>query len=444
MERKIPVIAIVGRPNVGKSAFFNAAAGSRIAIVDPAAGVTRDRISAELVHEGRRFELIDTGGIGGAEGDRLKEEIESQIDVALHAADGILFLVDIREGILPLDQEVARRLRGLKKPVVLVANKADHGFMVHARHGFMRLGFGEPVAASALERRSVFEALERILEALPAPPPEAEDGAEGGDGPRVAVVGRMNAGKSTLVNRLARGPRVIVSEIPGTTRDSVDVRVEMGDLRFTVIDTAGIRRKRSIQDSVEFYGQARAARAIRRADAVLLLLDATREISSVDKRIAAEVLDSYKPCIVCLNKWDRVDRPPEAFLEYVGARLTGLRFAPVACLSALEGFNVEPTFRLVPELIEQWSRRVETARINKVLREAFTRRPPRTPKSRTAKVYFGTQVDVRPPFIVVFVNDPALFDEAWRRYLAGRFREALPFPEVPIKIAFRGRRREEE
>ena len=364
---------------------------------------------------------------------------------AIDLADAVIFIVDVRAGPTPLDGEVASRLRRCGKPVVLVANKADHGSMVHERHRFQRLGFGDPIAASALERRSVFEAVERILAELPEPDAGPGEGAQDPEwGPRVAVVGRMNAGKSTLVNKLARGPRVIVSEIPGTTRDSVDVRVEMEDLRFTVIDTAGIRKKRSVQDSVEFYGQARAARAIRRADAVLLLLDATREISSVDKRIAGAVLDSFKPCIVCLNKWDRVDHPPEAFMEYVGARLTGLRFAPVSCISALDGFNLEATFRLVPELIAQWSQRVETARINKVLQEAFTRRPPRTPKSRTAKAYFGTQVDVRPPFIVVFVNDPALFDEGWRRFLAGRFREALPFQEVPIKIAFRGRRREEE
>ena len=252
---KLPVVAIVGRPNVGKSAFFNAVVRSRVSIVDDVAGVTRDRIAMEVMHDGRRFELIDTGGIGLFDEALLREEVERQIQIAIASADAILYMVDIREGVTALDQEVARRLRALEKPVLLVANKADSFNLARERHQFYGLGFGEALAISAMDGRSVREAVGAVLKLIPRQPEEDE---VRGDVPRVAIVGKMNAGKSTLVNYLAREERVIVSEIPGTTRDSVDVRVELDGESFIVIDTAGVRRKKSIQDSVEFYGQARA------------------------------------------------------------------------------------------------------------------------------------------------------------------------------------------
>lgn len=440
---RLPVIAIVGRPNVGKSAFFNAVVGSRVSIVDPAAGVTRDRISLEVEHEGRRFELVDTGGIGLFDEALLKEEIERQIEIAIASADGVLFMVDIREGMTPLDQEVGRRLRALDVPVLLVANKADTLKMDHERHVFHSLGFGDPLAVSALERRSVFEALERMLDMMPGVP-EEESPTEAV--PKVAVVGKMNAGKSSLVNYLAREDRVITSEIPGTTRDSVDVRVEIEGTAFVVIDTAGIRRKKSIQDSIEFYGQARAARAIRRADVVLFLMDAAEKISSVDKSIAAAILEAYKPCILCLNKWDLAKgagKDPEAFLPYISSRLPGLEYAPLSMLSAKTGFNVEETFRLVPDLWKQARDRASTSLVNTVLHEAAVRRTPGTRRSKEAKIYFGTQVGIHPPTIVVFVNEPRLFGDQYKRYLAGCFREKLTFKEIPIKIHFRGKGRNE-
>ncbi|MHC4945713.1 MAG: ribosome biogenesis GTPase Der [Planctomycetota bacterium] len=363
---KLPVIAIVGRPNVGKSAFFNAVAGSRVSIVDDVAGVTRDRVSMEIRHSGRVFELIDTGGLGLFDEAMLKEEIESQIDIALASADGVLFLVDIREGLVPLDQEVANRLRKISKPVVLVANKADNLNQTYECHAFHVMGFGEPLPASALERRSVFEALDRILDLIPQA--EAEEAEE--PHPKVAIVGKRNAGKSTLVNHLAQEDRVIVSQIPGTTRDSVDVRVKLDDLAFTVIDTAGLRRKKSIQDSVEFYGQARAARAIRRADVVLLLIDATQEISQVDKTIAETIMESYKPCIVCLSKWDLAKgHSSEAFAEYVASRLPGLSFAPLTCISSMTGVNIKETFALGRA---EWPRSISARRSRSI-------RPPSWP-----------------------------------------------------------------
>lgn len=436
---RLPVIAIVGRPNVGKSAFFNAVVGSRVSIVDAMAGVTRDRVSMEVEIKGRCIELIDTGGIGLFDEALLKEEIENQIEIAIASADGVLFMVDIRDGLTSLDEEVARKLRKLNKPVLLVANKADHLSMEHRAHDFLRLGFDDPLPVSALGRRSVYEAVESLLEKMPAAAMEEELVFTEA---KVAVVGKMNSGKSTLVNHLAHEDRVIVSEIPGTTRDSVDVRVEFGGHTFTVIDTAGLRRKKAIQDSVEFYGQARASRAIRRADVVILLIDATRDISQVDKRIAEAIVESYKPCVICLNKWDLTeDHSVDDFAEYVAVRLPGLNFAPLICLSAKTGFNIQDVFRLVHELREQAGHRVSTAQINKVLQEAITRRSPRMRRSKVAKIYFGAQVEIEPPTVVVFVNDPSLFNEEYRRYLANRLRLELPYGEVPVKIAFKGKPR---
>ncbi len=442
--RKLPVVAIVGRPNVGKSSYFNAVLGRRVAIVDPMAGVTRDRISEEVAYRDRSFELIDTGGIGLFDEALLKSEIENQIAIALDLADAIIFLVDARDGRTPMDEEVAGRLRACGKPVVLVVNKIDSKALESEKHGFHSLGFGEPQAASAVEGRGVFAALGRALDLIPPDPvcPEENNEGPGEDLIKVAVVGKMNAGKSTLVNHLARENRVIVSDVPGTTRDSVDVAFRVGGRKFVVIDTAGIRRKKAIQDSVEFYGQARAERAIRRADVVVLLIDATTEISLVDKKIADLVITSYKPCVLAVSKWDLAEgHTPDEYGTYVGDRLPGFGFFPLTFISSKTGFNVENTFDLVAELHRQATLRMPTGEVNRVLESAIARRAPQIRKSRLAKIYFGIQVEVGPPTFVIFVNDIRLFNRDYRRYLSNRFREAFPFREVPIKIAFRGKDR---
>jgi len=383
---KLPVIAIVGRPNVGKSAFFNAVVGSRISIVDPMAGVTRDRVSTEVVYNNTRFELFDTGGIGQFDEALLKDEIEHQIGIAIAAADAVLFMVDIREGITALDKVVAARLRTIGKPILLIANKADTMHLENEKHQFYPLGYGEAIPVSALERRSIFESIDLILDKLPD---SFSTDEEIGDVPRVAIVGKMNAGKSTLVNYLAKENRVIVSEIPGTTRDSVDVRVEIDGNQFIAIDTAGLRKKKSIQDSVDFYGQARATKAIRRADVVILLKDVTQEVSSVDKKIATVIMENYKPCIIALTKWDLTkarDIDPEQYGPYISATLPGLRAAPLTFISSLTGFNIKETFDVVPELWRQAGERVSTATVNKVIQDAVVRRTPGAKKSRVAKV----------------------------------------------------------
>jgi GTPase len=439
----LPVIAIVGRPNVGKSSFFNAVLGRRIAIVDPTAGVTRDRVSAETMYSGRSFELIDTGGIGLFDETALKEEVERQIAIAIDLADAVIFILDIRDGRTPLDEEVAARLRKCGKPVVAVANKADTTYLENYRHDFHSLGFGDPMPASASEKKGIYAVLDEVFELLPKVADDADPSEEESAGRiRVAIVGRTNAGKSTLVNHLVDEERVIVSEVPGTTRDSVDVSFGIVDREFTVIDTAGIRRKRAIQDSVEFYGQARAERAVRSADIVLLLVDATCEISIVDKKIADLVVTSYKPCVVVVSKWDLVDDSSTSeYGDYVADRLRGLHFAPITFISSKTGFNIESTFKVVGELYDQARHRVKTAQINTVLEAAIARRAPQLRKSRLAKIYFGMQVEVGPPTILVFVNDIKLFNHEYRRYLSNQFRKAFPFKEVPIKIAFRGKDR---
>lgn len=438
-----PVVAIVGRPNVGKSSLFNAMIGKRISIVDPTAGVTRDRISAEVTYSARTFELIDTGGIGLFDQTLLKGEIEEQISLAIDLADALIFVVDVREGRTLLDENVAALLRKSRKPVVLVANKADTPRLEDLRHGFHSLGFGDPLPVSAVERRGVFSAIDRIYDLLPFAEIDDDDPTGEVDQPiKVAVVGRMNSGKSTLVNFLAGEERVIVSDVPGTTRDAVDVPFKIGGRDYVVIDTAGLRRKRSIQDSVDFYGQARAERSIRRADVVILMLDVTRDIATVDKKIADLVITSYKPCVLTVSKWDlSKEHTTGEYEAYINDRLRGFHYMPLSFISSKKGLNVESTFDLVAEMYDQASVRVKTAQINKVLEEAIARRTPQLRKSRLAKIYFGMQVDVRPPTIIVFVNDIKLFNREYRRYLGNRFRETLPFGEVPIKIAFRGKDR---
>jgi len=423
---------------VGKSSLFNCLIRERIAIVEPTPGITRDRLYGEVRRRGTRFTLADTGGIGIVDRDDLAEEVERQVHEAIADADLLVFLVDIREGPVALDDRVASILRTTGKPVILAANKADHPGADASAVEFFRLGFGEPLPVSAEQRRNISD----LVEAVEAILPEAVgEEAEPGRAVKVCIVGRRNAGKSTLTNALAGGDRVIVSETPGTTRDSVDVNVTREGERLVLVDTAGIRRRSRIQNSVEFYSQARAEKAIRRSDVALLLLDATVEIGVVDKKIADYVTRHYKACVVAVNKWDLVpaELTPAKFLPYIHERLRGLAWAPVSFLSAETGLNVEETFALARELVVQMDTRVSTAEVNRVVREAFERRKPPPREGRLPKIYFATQVSVRPPTIVLFVNRPRWFGHDYLRYLENRFREELPFAEVPVRMVLRQR-----
>ncbi|MFQ5965055.1 MAG: ribosome biogenesis GTPase Der [Candidatus Scalinduaceae bacterium] len=435
----LPIVTIVGRPNVGKSSLLNCLARKRISIVDSTSGVTRDRISVEIEHEGRLFELFDTGGIGIEDEDELTHEIETQIEIALHKANLILFVVDVREGVTPLDVNIAERLRKIKKPLLLIVNKCDTPKFDLQVGEFYKLGLGEPVPISALQREGRLNLLDKIISTFPK-----IDTSQKTPEPlmKIAIVGKRNAGKSTLINTLAHEDRVIVSEIAGTTRDSVDVRFEIAGKTFIAIDTAGIRKKKQIQDSIEFYGMSRVERSIRRADVVLLLIDSLRKISQVDKKISDYVKTQFKPCILVINKWDLSEGVEiSQFTDYVQSRLPGLYFAPLSFISALKGENVIETIKLAQEIFQQANVRVSTSELNKALEHAFALHRPTRRKSKIARIYYGTQVSVCPPTFVLFVNDKLLFNSDYERYLSNQLRKSLPFSEIPLKFYFRPKRR---
>ena len=435
----LPIVTIVGRPNVGKSSLLNCLAKKRISIVDSTSGVTRDRISVEIEHEGKLFEMIDTGGIGIKDEDELTHEVEAQIEIALHKANLIIFVVDVREGATPLDIDIAERLRKIKKPLLLVANKCDAPKLESQASEFYKMGLGEPLPFSALERHGRLDLLDKIVSAFPdisakqkTPKPLM----------KIAIVGKRNAGKSTLINTLAKEKRVIVSEVAGTTRDSVDVRFEIGGKTFIAIDTAGIRKKKQIQGSIEFYGMTRVERSIRRSDVVLLLIDAPRKISQVDKKIGDFIKTQYKPCILAVNKWDLAEGvETDKFTNYIRSRLPGLYFAPLSFMSAINGENILETINLAQDLFKQANTRVSTSELNKVLEHAFTLHRPTRKRNKIARVYYATQVSVCPPTFVLFVNNKSLFNSDYERYLSNQLQKYLPFHEIPLKFYFRPKKK---
>ena len=446
MSKKNPLIAIVGRPNVGKSTLTNRLAGRRVSITEPTAGVTRDRISVPATLRGdagdRVVELIDTGGVGIVDRDDLGPHVEGQVKTAVAVADLVLFLVDARDGVTPLDEEVARMLRGAEQPVLLLANKAESETIEWELGAFRKLGMERPpMPISAQNNINLDELVEEICDNLPEITEE-----EGRIEPtlKVAIVGRRNAGKSTLTNAFVGHDRVIVSEIPGTTRDAVDVLIERDGETFMVIDTAGVMKKKKMDDAVAFYSDARAHKAVRRADVVILLFEAERPLSALEKRLARFVVDHHKPLVLGANKWDLGDDEitPEDFRDYLDKELPGIRFAPVAFLSAKHGTGIWETMGLARELYRQSSTRINTGELNNVLKDALKARVP-TSKGYRVRVYFATQVEVNPPTFVLFVNDRRLIGKEWLRYLENRLRENFDFEEVPIHIIVRNRERKQ-
>jgi GTP-binding protein len=432
-------VVIVGRPNVGKSSLLNCLARKRIAIVDPTAGVTRDRLSALIEHEGRVFDLWDTGGIGTP--DDLAAEVERQIEAALERADLVLFVVDTSEGLLPLDRDIAARLRKIGRPILLVANKVEHARHEEAAVEFHALGFGPAATVSALKGLGRADLLGRIVALLPeAAPPVA------GTDLKLAVVGRQNVGKSTLVNALVGEERVIVSDLPGTTRDAVDVRFERGGRTYVVVDTAGIKRKsKHSGDALDYYSLVRAHTAVRRCDVVLLMVDVTADISRVDKQIASAVEAEGKPCIITVNKWDLARRrfTTEEYTEYLGAHLTGLAFAPISFISAREGRKLDDTLRLAATLHVQACTQVTTARLNEALQKAEQRSAPPVKRGKRPRLFYAVQSGIAPPRILIFASHPQLITEQYTRYLANFLRSALPYGEIPLRIIYRARTRKE-
>ena len=435
----LPVVAIVGRPNVGKSSLLNCLAGRRISIVDPTPGVTRDRVSFTLQIEERFVELIDTGGYGIEDADKLTNHIEEQIAQAMDMADLILFVVDVREGIMPLDQTVARLLRKLDKPVQLVVNKVDDDKLAGDAGVFGRLGFGEPMLTSAAEHRGRAALLDTICEQLDHIPLERP----GQTSMKIAIVGKRNTGKSTFINALAGSERMITSDVPGTTRDSVDVRFEMAGRTFVAIDTAGMLKKSTAaSDPIAFYSYARAQRAIRRAGVVLLLIDATERIGQVDKRLAGYIEENFKPAVIVINKWDLAkDRADsEDYQEYVEKTFPGmLTVAPIAFTTATDSKNLQTVIDTAQSLFNQANTRLSTSALNGVLEEIIQLRGPSSKRgAKRPKIYFATQIAIAPPTIMLSVNNPSAFTAEYQRFLINRFHEMLPFTEVPIRLLLRG------
>ncbi|MDI1290109.1 MAG: ribosome biogenesis GTPase Der, partial [bacterium] len=486
----LPRIAIVGRPNAGKSSLMNMIAGAKVSIVDPTPGVTRDRVSAIVdvpapfkSGKPKTIEFVDTGGFGVyvAEGGRYDEigsdlskltgSIEDQIARAVDDADLILFAIDVQNGVTPYDREIATLLRegaygakrdgkkGDKKerkkrktpPVRIVATKTDGPKWELHTADLAALGFGEPLLCSARTNYFRREFLDAIYEMMPVTKDE-EKSASVAD-LMVAIVGKRNAGKSTLVNTLAGEPRMIVSEIAGTTRDAVDVRFEFDGKSMVAIDTAGLRRKRSFQSMIEHYAFDRVQRSIDRAEVVLMMVDASDKISQVDEHLAQLVAKSYKPAIIVVNKWDAVEGQTddhgrkvtvERFETYIRGELKGLAIAPIAFISGQSGRNVKDTMRLAFELKAQSYERVTTGKLNRLIRGILETRGPTDTVGTMAKVYYVAQTGIAPPTITMVVNHPDLFTSNYLRFLMNRFREELPFTEVPIRIVVRARRQRED
>ncbi|MBC8868520.1 MAG: ribosome biogenesis GTPase Der [Planctomycetes bacterium] len=437
-----PQVVIIGRPNVGKSSVFNWLAGRRLAIVDDVAGVTRDRMTHTIEHDDRQFELVDTGGIGINDIDDLTTEIEEQIAIAMSEADVILFVVDVRSGLASLDEEVARRLRGIEKPVIFVANKTDADTLDSLADEFYRLGVKDILRVSAKQNRNKGQLLNAIVAVLPS----GEERGEREPEMKVTIAGRRNVGKSTLINTLVETERMIVSEVPGTTRDSVDVRFQLDGKTFVAIDTPGVRKRKSVRQDIEFYGLHRAQRSVRRADVVLLLFDAGQRISQVDKQLCGYIEENYKPCIFVVNKWDLMagQMPTERWADYLRDTFSTMWHVPIAFITGQTGKNVKKLLNHAQMLFKQSRERISTGELNRLIRRALEHHPPPLYRNRKPKVFYATQHAIGPPAIVLKCTNPKAFSASYRRYLLGVLRDQLAFGEVPIKLYFEKRSRDDE
>ncbi len=439
----VPQVVIVGRPNVGKSSLLNWIAGVRLAIVDDKPGVTRDRLSHMIYASDRFFDMVDTGGMGITDVDNLTDHIEEQISTAIDNADLILFIVDTHDGILPLDEEVAKRLRYVDTPILCIANKTDHTPLDSQADEFYRLGRGNPIKVSTLQNRGRQVLLDAILEKLPA---ASDDDEAPRTEMKAAIVGRRNVGKSTFCNALAKAERMIVSEIPGTTRDSVDIRFELDGKSFIAIDTPGLRRAKSVTTDIDFYGTHRAKRSIRYADVVFLFFDCSQRISKVDKQLCDYVAEQYKPCVFVVNKWDLYagSMTTSKWATYLHDTFRTMPYVPIAFITAQTGKNVKALLNHGQMLFKQAQQRVGTGELNRLVRHALKANPPPIDHGRRPKIFYATQVAIAPPTIVLFCNNPAALSKSYQRYLLTVFRDNLPFEEIPIKLYLRKRREDDK
>ena len=448
---KSPNVAIVGRPNVGKSELFNRLVGRKIAIVHDQPGITRDRISALCTRGEQPFVVWDTGGVGGAGESELVTQVRHAVEEAIRSSNLLLFLVDAKNGLSPLDEELARMLRKSQKPVVLVINKIDTEKHENLAIDFASLGFSESLSISAAHGRGISELIEAIDQLLPSPSATDQSPVTLSQSLSIAVIGRPNVGKSSLINSIVRSERAIVSELPGTTRDSVDISYERNGQLFLFIDTAGIRRRGKQSSSVEVFSVMRAERSIRRADLCVLIVDLTTGVTAQDKRIAGLIQKARKAALVVLNKWDlmkpkRSERKMMAQLvDETRSRIFFLDYAPVLVASALTGENIEKLFEFIVKVRHAARERIGTGILNRLLRSAFAANPPPMISGRRLKLFYAAQVSgnpeamVEPAEFILFVNEPRLLSETYRRYLEARIRKAKPYPGLPVILTCRPR-----
>jgi GTP-binding protein len=435
-----PIVAIVGRPNVGKSTLFNRLIGERVAIVDDKPGITRDRLYAEAEWLGRHFTLIDTGGLEPDTDDLITKHIFRQAEAAIESADVVLFLADIKAGVLDADKQVADMLRRAKKNVVLVVNKVDVPTRDnHELYEFYELGIGDPVPISAGQALGLGDMLDEIAAFfLPA-----EEGDEDDNKIRVAIVGKPNVGKSSLINKILGEERLIVSDIPGTTRDAVDTFFTRDDREFLFIDTAGLRRKSKIKENIEKYSIIRTIAAVERCDVCVLLIDADEGITEQDTKIAGIAHEAGKAAIVCVNKWDKIEKNTKTmkeFTERLETELAYMPYAPKLFISAKTGQRIGKLFELIYTVYQNHALRVQTGVLNDVILEATAMHAPPSDKGRPLRIYYATQASVKPPTFVLFVNDSRLMHFSYTRYLENKIREAFGFDGTPVHFVVRDKK----
>ncbi len=434
-----PIVVIVGRPNVGKSTLFNRIVGKRISIVEPRPGVTRDRIYADASWLDHTFTLVDTGGIETGSEDEIIQGIRYQANQAIQSADVIIFLVDGREGLTPADEEVAQILRQSKKPVVLACNKIEkRGNMPPEVYEFCYLGLGDPIDISAEQGYRIGDLLDEVVKYFP----EVEE-AEFEDYTKVAVIGRPNVGKSSIVNAILGEERVIVSSIPGTTRDAIDTPFEKDGKQYVFIDTAGMRRKSRVKESVEYYSVLRSLKAIERSDVVLMVIDATQGVAEQDKKIFGYAHEAGKASIIVVNKWDLIEkdhRTMEIFREKIRNELLFLQYAPIIFVSAKTKKRLIKVLELIDYVMDQYTMRIKTSLLNEVIEDAMVVAEPPTVKGKKLKIYYATQKGIRPPSFILFVNDPQLMHFSYKRYLENQLRETFGLEGTPIRLSTKKRK----
>ncbi len=434
-----PVVAIVGRPNVGKSTLFNMLAGERISIVKDTPGVTRDRIYADVSWLNYNFTIVDTGGIEPDSSDKMLKHMRQQAEIAIELADIVIFITDVRQGLVDADFKVAQMLRKAKKEVVLVVNKVDSFEKYQADvYEFYNLGIGDPMAISAANRLGVGDMLDEVIKHFPENAEDEED-----ERPRVAIIGKPNVGKSSIINKLLGEDRVIVSDIAGTTRDAVDTTVKRNGKEYVFIDTAGLRRKSKVSEEIERYSIIRTVSAVERCDVAVLVIDAVEGVTEQDAKIAGIAHDRGRGMIIVVNKWDAVEKDNNSVKEYtekIRRTLSFMPYAEIIFVSALTGQRLNKLFEVIEVVIENHSLRISTGVLNDILTEAVALQQPPTDKGRRLKIFYMTEIKVKPPTFVIFVNSKKLMHYSYTRYLENRLRDAFGFSGTPLKFIIRERK----